>query len=415
MLCAVLVTASAFGPYVHGMTTGQAAVLTCAAFTFIAGWPVLVRAPAAPALMAIPWAGIVAVALIGTWKRPFDPGFYGPQSALHALWWLLTPPMVLVVTWYWAQRTPVARLITAVTRTIAACAAISGALAATQLATGSAALAGLLPRFWDASPEDRASVALRAVQNGRYTGIFDQPAEAGLVYGLALLCVVYLARRGQRQSLTAISGALVCCGGVLCVSKVFLLGALPLAAVTVMAGRDAWRRFLPPAVAAAGTAVLAWSAGWLPAWGPGRVALAALVHPAAGSYTAGRYGAGGGTLGPVAADVLRASPWGGFGLRGLGVAYDSQWLEILAVAGVIGLAMAAVAVIAVAVRWVSLRARMAAPERMLAGGVLALVCVAAAGFPSLTSIRGGTLTWLILGVLLAGPPGSPMSLEECHH
>src|SRR6185437_16258357 len=112
------------------------------------------------------------------------------------------------------------------------------------------------------------------------------------------------------------------------------------------------------AAAAGGLFWLAGSAGTLPGWYLGGTTLSALAHPTGSLtslYSAGRYG-GGGTLGPPAADVLHASPWSGFGAGGLSVPYDSMWLEVFAVSGVIGVALAAVTLVMLAGRWIRLKA-----------------------------------------------------------
>jgi hypothetical protein len=81
-------------------------------------------------------------------------------------------------------------------------------------------------------------VAANAASDGRYTGIFNQPAEAGIAYGVALLLLTWLARtREWKPFSVTCAAALVITGGVLTVSKVFLLCAAPVAVLTVLRGR----------------------------------------------------------------------------------------------------------------------------------------------------------------------------------
>jgi hypothetical protein len=270
-------------------------------------------------------------------------------------------------------------------------------------------LGGFLPPFWDAAP-GTVSVAELAVKNGRYTGIFDQPAEAGVAYGLALLCIIYLVRRGMRWQLAGMCAALLVTGGALSLSKDFLLGALPVAAWVIVRSSGVRMRILAGAAAGGGAMLLAGSVGLLPPWAVGHSTLANLLHPTGGPvsvYTAGRYGPGGGTLGPVAADVLRTSPWAGFGADGLATPYDSLWLQILVLSGIMGVVLMCAAIAALGWRWLRLRAVTAPAERSLAGSVLVLTLGTSLGFSTLTSNRVGILAWLILGILLTGRDYEP--------
>jgi hypothetical protein len=408
---AALTCATVFGPFAAGVMTGQVMVLGWAIIVLVTGWPLIITARPAPLPTLGLWTGICVVMLIATAWRPFDPGFYGSQSDVHALWWLLMPPLVMIVTWYWTLRAPPERLILAIARVIVAAMTANAVLALAQLAFSDVTLGGFLPRFWNTASQTIAvPVAQLAVENGRYTGIFDQPAEAGLTYGLALLCAIYLVRRGVQWQLAGVCAAVLVAGGALSLSKTFLLGALPLAAWMVARSSGVRMRILAGGVAGAAGIVLAGSVGLLPSWAAGRRTMGGLLHPTgplASVYTAGRYGPGGGTLGPVAADVLRVNPWAGFGVGGLAIPYDSLWLQVLVLSGIMGLVLMCAALATLGWRWLRLRAVTAPAERSLAGSVLILTVATSFGFPTLTANRGGILAWLILGVLLTGRDYGP--------
>jgi hypothetical protein len=375
----------------------------------VTGWPLIITARPTPLPTLGLWLGICAITLIATAWRPFDPAFYGSRSAVHAWWWLVMPLLVMIITWYWTLRAPPEQLILAIARVIAAAMTANSVLALTQLALSNVTLGGFLPPFWDAAP-GTVSVAELAVKNGRYTGIFDQPAEAGVAYGLALLCIIYLVRRGMRWQLAGMCAALLVTGGALSLSKDFLLGALPVAAWVIVRSSGVRMRILAGAAAGGGAMLLAGSVGLLPPWAVGHSTLANLLHPTGGPvsvYTAGRYGPGGGTLGPVAADVLRTSPWAGFGADGLATPYDSLWLQILVLSGIMGVVLMCAAIAALGWRWLRLRAVTAPAERSLAGSVLVLTLGTSLGFSTLTSNRVGILAWLILGILLTGRDYEP--------
>ena len=401
-----------FGPYVTGSArTEQIIVFASFALILIVGWPQIVNArsiPAMPFLAA--WLGLDAIMLIGTVWRPFDPGFYGPQPVSHALAAYMLPVALMVLTWFWTLSADGPELIRAIAPVVIGAMVVNTAVALAQLVTGKVAVLSFLPRFWD-TPGSPGSVAANAAGNSRFTGIFNQPAEAGVAYGVALFCLIYLARRREiRAGTTALCAAAFITGGILTVSKVFLLGALPLAVMmTLRSPRERIRVIVCSAVAATAFWLLG-TAHLLPPWPRGAVMLGALLHPSgslAAEYTAGRYGKGG-SLGPAVSDVLHASPWYGFGAGGLTTAYDSLWLQVLVLAGIGGLILATVVLLMLALRLWRLRGVTGPAEWTLAGGVLVLAIGASLGLPSLTANRDATLVWLVLGILHRHP--SPRKL-----
>jgi hypothetical protein len=334
-------------------------------------------------------------------SRPFDPGFYGGQPATHGLSYFLLPLAVIIVTWYWTLMVPATDLIVVVARVVSAAMSANAVIAVAQLSTGKAAVLEFLPRFWGSALQVD-SVAAHAAGGGRYTGIFDQPAEAGLAYGLALLCVIFLGQRGGRRSwLMFLCAVAVITGGVLSVSKVFLLGALPAAAIVVLRGRVRMRVILSTGCAAAGFWLLA-STGIFPAWPGGAAAIGHLTSPSTEEWTGVRYGARS-SLAPAVTDVLHASPWYGFGATGINVPYDSLWLEALALAGIVGVLLVAALLGVLGWQWIRAREALGRPEWLLAGASLILATGASLGFPSFTADRAGTLLWLILGLLICAP------------
>ena len=237
-------------------------------------------------------------------------------------------------------------------------------------------------------------MAANAAENGRWTGIFNQPAEAGVAYGVALLCLIYLAQSRQiRLMTTALCATALIAGGMLTVSKIFLLAALPLAVMLTLRSPRGRVRVI---VCSAAALTLLWVLGTarlLPAWPHEASRLGAFLRPSsslATEYTAGRYGTGG-SLGPAVSDVLHASPWYGFGAGGLATAYDSLWVQVLVLAGVAGVVLAAVALLMLAFRFWRLRGVTRPAEWRLAGAVLVLAVAASLGLPSLTANRDATL------------------------
>jgi hypothetical protein len=399
---------SVFGPYVTGSArTEQIVIFGLASWMLVTGWPRIRNASAGPVPFLTVWCSLYAVIVISTVFRPFDPGFFGSQPPSHILSAFMIPIAVMVLTWWWSLDAEPITVLRAISPIVVVGMCANAVIQWAQLAAGNATL-GVLPRFWDATPS-AGSVAVLAGENGRYTGIFDQPAEAGIASGVALLLLIWLGRRHVWRAPWAVAAAvLVFSGGVIALSKVFLLAAIPAAAVTVLRGQ-ARVRVLVSAAVAAGAVWLAGAAGLLPAWSSGSTYLGSLTHPVGSlvsEYSADRYGSGG-TLAPVFTDVLHAAPVTGFGAGGLDAAYDSLWQQVFIIAGVIGVALTATVIFMLVWRLLSLRPVLAWPEWQLAAGVLFLATAASLGIPSLTANRAGTLLWLVLGLLVcARKPGS---------
>lgn len=93
-------------------------------------------------------------------------------------------------------------------------------------------MAPILQYFTAPPVEEGYTVAEASMQMGRYTGIFNQPAESGLSYSLGLLLWVYL---NQDKQVTTIfdflTFILLILGGFAAVSKVFIFGGFPLAII----------------------------------------------------------------------------------------------------------------------------------------------------------------------------------------
>ena len=73
-------------------------------------------------------------------------------------------------------------------------------------------------------------VSQLSTSGGRYSGVFSQPAEAGLAYSIAIIVWVYLATTCKRiTSIGWLSLGIIIIGGSLTISKTFILGGFPLA------------------------------------------------------------------------------------------------------------------------------------------------------------------------------------------
>lgn len=268
---------------------------------------------------------------------------------------------------------------------------------------------GVSPSWGDVflpQPSGGSTVASRAAAMGRYSGIFNQPVEAGLAYSLGVLALIHLVSRHQLRWLGAsVVGVLIVIGGLLPVSKVFVLGGLPLAVLyliweTGAAGIRTSVRVVVVAGASVAVALLIWVVHgdqWRGAGRLGRLVVADSEHgDLLRFYTAGRFGVEGHVLSD-GGSVLSSSPVLGFGL-GHGLVVDNAYLEMLALAGVIGLIIYSGVLIALLMLIVS-RWRGSVGRFLVV--VLLLIVGGGMGSPVLTMNRTGTLLWtvLVIGLL----------------
>lgn len=391
----VAYVAAFFGPYLAGGIRTEQAVIYgtagCVGLLLAWRWP-QVTAPGPLVLALAAWGLMVAVATLGTLgETPFG---WPAGSTVAGLDNLLSP--LAVATAVLLLVTP-ARSDFVLRRVAATVAVLTAANGAVAIAQTRAELTLLLRPFWGADT-GLATVSEAAATMGRFSGIFNQPAEAGLMYGLAGLCAVYVWAKKPRVLYPLL--VLIFLGGVLCVSKVFLLVGAPLILWQV------WRNGNGKVVAVIALALTFLGLrqfGLLAQWTGLDYALRLLNPPEAGGvgglmsfYTAGRLGGQTSTLSQVVDYVLAESPLSGFGAAGMRVPYDNGWVEALVVAGLIG----AAAYTLVLVCWFALAVRLDRAHRGFAVCTLLLVVGASTGLPALTANRAGAALWLVL-VLLA--------------
>jgi hypothetical protein len=260
--------------------------------------------------------------------------------------------------------------------------------------------------FWSTTdPMD--AVAARAAEMGRQTGLFNQPFEAGLAYSLGLFSLSYLRASCRLSGWSgSIMLGLILVGGLLTVSKVFLLVGLPIAIFSHFMGEASGRTSFKTRLVTALCLLVA------------LVSLAAAVPPEASDrlrqlvsfqtsedpvalYSAGRFGEGG-SMKLVYSLVIENSPALGFGLRGIdGVAYDNAWIEMLVMAGLIGAALYSLVLVIMVLGVVRRRTIMSASARMLSGSLLGLLVFAGLGGPALTANRAAVLIWLLFGTVIS--------------
>ena len=263
---------------------------------------------------------------------------------------------------------------------------------------------------WFVRASASGSVLSNAASMGRYSGIFNQPIEAGVAYSLGVFAWIYLVlERNHSTPWMWLGAALLVVGGLLTVSKVFILGGIPLAVIYAGWCIGASHTRLAKAVLGVGLAAgLMLSLGGWAGWGYLERLLDFGSVGAGGAlafYTAGRFG---GADAPVAR--LFGEVWRGASLQGFGLAaytpLDNGYLEFFYQGGLFALSL--YACMLVIVGYVALRAvRRGWPEGKLMTMVWLLVIGASFGAPVLTINRASILLWiLLLTAMSVTMPGS---------
>lgn len=263
-----LLVVAAFGPYVTitGARTEQIAAYGLAVVLLPLTLPFVRLSPALVAT-GVAWLALTGVALVGALDTPTVVTGWLQRGAFAGLDNLLLPIAVVLIV--------AALLGLGMDPNLALRRAGFVLVVAMLINVGAAWMqtrGSMFTSWWGTN--DEQSVALNALANGRFGGLINQPAEAGLLYGMAMLAALYL--WPHRSGLLILTLSVLSLGGVLSVSKVFLLVAVPLMGLWLLrttAGRG--RRFaLLGVLAVALTAAV--GSGYLASW-PGVGQLRALI------------------------------------------------------------------------------------------------------------------------------------------
>lgn len=393
-----------FGPYLTGsIRTEQIAVY--ALVVLIA--PVFLRRffQNADASFLVPWSLYILAATLGVLFPSEITGRWVSGNVLAGYDGMLVPLAIMLIVWSVVPKLDAPLLLATVSRLVAVAMALNGLLAIVNIRVD---LSLYLRPFWSTTSSDVLSVAERAAQLGRYGGIFNQPAEAGALYGVAGLAAIYSWRR--RPALLALLMGLITVGGLLSVSKVFILGGLPLILFYWLKTQKKGRKV----GLVVGVVVLAFGilqSGLFAAWS-GTQYLARLLDPQGGFlsfYTSGRTGADSG-VSQVVTEVLHTSPLVGMGAGGWLIAYDSAIAESMAMGGILGLGL----YVAVLVAVLGLSRRFDDGDLRLFSLLFGILLIGSAiGFSPLTANRVSTIVWIFVALFVLcrqqRPSGAPDS------
>lgn len=386
---------AAFGPYVAGsVRTEQVAVYGLLALTLATAPTIRAHSlrGAAAWRLASTWTLYAAVAAAASVGSLAAPPRWAQGPLLAGLDNVVAPLAVMLLVWLSVDPRRAEDWLRLASKLIAVGMATNGVLA---LVMTQVDLSALLRPFWSAT--GGVTTAQLAAGLGRVSGVFNHPAEAGVAYGLAGVCAWYVWRdRPTRLYLLLLPIVL---GGLVSVSKVFVLGALPIILWLIWQSRGNGSRgglLFVAGSAAFGVLQSGFAAQWT-----GLSYLGAILSPgdqdAIAFFTAGRVGAGS-TLISVLEEVARIDPLVGVGAKGLSVPYDNGWVEAFVVAGVVG-----VVCYTAALAWMWLAGRVD-PDPARRRLVLAVTLIAAGGslgLPSLTANRVSTLLWVVVALAVA--------------
>jgi len=394
-----------FGPYIAGpVRTEQLVVYGIALATVFT----LLRLKAWTIGLLAPWLWMVGVATAATFLTYQGALPWDRAKVLSGYDNLLLPIAIMLIIWTLLPATSYALALRTVAKTLAWASAANAVLSVISSMIPTAILPLIRP-FWS---EETGAVAESAMQMGRFTGVINQPAEAGVVYSIAAILAVWA--YSNRAVLMYALLALITIGGMLSVSKVFLLIGLPVVLALLWMTRRGTERlwmvgFLVVFV------IYTLTSTFIQEWSGYDYMMRLLEIPPGDSiiefYTAGRWDEDA-NMRVVLDVVLAASPLAGVGASGLEVPYDSQWTETLIMSGLLGI-FALVVVFLVMLLWFR---RIADWEtRWTAYALWAVLFFGSFGISTLTANRVSTIAWVVVALLVAlaaqGTP-RPQHVEE---
>ena len=384
------ISLATFGPYLVGsIRTEQAVVYGL----FVLMLPVVLakfRGTGGVRFFA-PWIGYVIVATLGVLAPSSMPAPYDAGDLLGGYDNILLPLALMLMIWSVVSDEDAEPLLIRACKIIAVAMTVNGliALLATVLD-----LTSVLRPFW-ANENVVTTTSDLAAQMGRFSGIFNQPAEAGALYGIAGIAAIYAWNR--RPLLLALLVTVITLGGLISVSKIFLFGGFPAIAIYWLWSQRGHRKL-------SGLLVLALIAGgliqsglldeWTGADFLGRL-FATTDQGFFSLYSAGRFEEDS-TFVTVVDQALAYNPISGVGAAGWRTPYDGAVAETLVVGGILGLLLYGFVV----AMMFTLPGKLSGSARWFAFLLAALTVGGSLGFSPLTANRVSTVTWLLISLLV---------------
>ena len=271
-------------------------------------------------------------------------------------------------------------------------AVVAGALAATFTALSLFSnLAQTLLTFWVQGQE--GSVWQSAYDVGRYTGIFNQPIEAGIFYSVCLIGAVHAYRYGKMNRIfLLLAMALIIFGGTASLSKNFIvLGtacAVGYAFLNKLLSRSLLVILSIPIIAAAPMGLQRLNINYITS-----LRDLYLDQGIIGALSAGRFGSEGGSVSMLFESLLVSGDW--LTGRGLGshLPLDSGYLEYFYQGGILSLAGYVLALAVLSKYGWANRTHRDGPLLMV---LMAYIWLSSAGGPTITASRTGIIVLILV-------------------
>jgi hypothetical protein len=317
---------------------------------------------------------------------------------------------IVIVSWAWVARVGKTRVMQLFSASMVFSLAVAGLIAVVHQFYLSI-IEPLLDQFVDPRGYSE-SVSILAASMGRTSGIFNQPAEAGIAFSAGLLaCFALISMRFHQPILWSFCAVPIIAGGLVSASKIFLLIGFPLTVILILF-MSTWRlRFTYVAVLATITIIDA-SILFVNGWRLNSYLINSYVNtenPLSG-ITAGRVGADS-ALTPLFKEVEKENPFVGLGIEGIPFPVDSQVSETLMISGYLGTGAIALFFLLLLTRWIKLLKISDKAQFVFIGSLLALVTASAVGIPSLSSNRSSALILVLLASYLLCGSRRPVTKE----
>lgn len=247
--------------------------------------------------------------------------------------------------------------------------------------------------FW------RGDTALKAASMNRYSGVFNQPGEAGLAYSLGLLgwCYISVYEHIGFKRIIFLIGLIF--GGLVTVSKVFLFGGIPLMLWWIIKDANVRKHMFKIFVIGALISI-APASFILNSWG-GLDYLLRFFKTGNGQSTisllsAGRYGENG-QQSEYFKTIFDTNPIYGLGL-GQVQTVDSQYFQFYAHGGIY--ALISFSLFLILLLYLTMKYKSTSSESSFFKSLIFLIIVGGLGIPVLTVNRSSLLLWIMLCLVL---------------
>lgn len=258
-------------------------------------------------------------------------------------------------------------------------------------------VSSLLRPFWGNADVGQLTTAEKAMVGFRFSGIFDQPYEAGLHHSFGLLLIVFVIRLEDRVPMIGdyLRLIVIAIGGLLSLSKVIVFGGLPFLIVYLLwekwLGKFFRSKFMVALIMVGiivGGSAISWFIDQIgETWTPGNI-----IRTLIGA----RFLSAESPVLIVAREVLASSPLIGLGY-GAFTTYDNAYVEYWAQGGVFAL-LFYVLILAI-LAGAGIRERRTSHGRFYAVVTL-FVTLAGIGAPILTANRFTVVFWMLMTILL---------------